>query len=89
MRKDQEALRGEALHHDLGKAIRLEHPVHPGDAAVRDPLGHRGPDCLRAQHRHPKTLRAMGDREPLGESDHGMLGDRVGSGADLRQQAGG
>ena len=51
-------------------------------------LEHPGLHPLRADRLHGHAALAVGDREPLGEADGGMLGDRVRRRPDHREQPG-
>ena len=83
---------------DIGHLLGLQHGARRGDHAGGQPqvvggivghLGHARAHAHRAQAAHPQAAVAVGDRQPFGERDRGVLGHRVGHGADLRQQAGG
>jgi hypothetical protein len=96
--EDEEALVAQALHDDLGDVVGAHHLARSRDDASRERLGASGAEALaqqrrvdahRAQAAHADAAVAVGHREPLGERDRGMLGDRVRRRADLGQQAGG
>ena len=61
----------------------------PSSRRPRPGLEHGGVHALRAQARHLDALVAVGDRQPLGEGDGGVLGHRVRRGADVGEQPGG
>ena len=52
-------------------------------------LDHRRSNRLRTEDRDPYAAIAVSDREPLGESDRGMLGHRIGRRLHMAQESGG
>ena len=94
--EQQEVLVPDPLDHHLGDVLRLEHLAgRPHDVAGPAPRHlvragqHVGVHAHRAQARDAHALVPVGDGEPLGEGDRGVLRHRVRRVADLRQQPGG
>ncbi len=82
--------------HDLGDLRRFEHLAGGADHAAgacragrSDGVEHAGVDALRAQAAHLHAPVAVGDGEPFGEADCGVLGHRVRRRSDLGEQPGG
>jgi hypothetical protein len=99
-RQDQEALVADGLEDACGDVFRGQHAVHRGlRRAQAGPLGGHladlavarggqvGAHRLRAQARYAQPLVPVGDRQPLGQPDRGVLGHRVRSRAKLGEQA--
>ena len=97
MGQDQEALLAQALDHDVGDLLGLEHgagrldhvrggPAHLAALVAR--VQHRGVHAHRAQAADADAAVAVGHRQPLGERDRAVLGDRVRARADLGEQPG-
>jgi len=92
MREDQEALIGVAGENGSGHIIGRDAGLsRKGTETVTD-LGqcveHRSTDELGTEARHPDSGVAVGDRQPLRQRDHGMLGDAVRSGSHVGEQPG-
>ncbi len=93
MRQDQEPVVGQGLPHLVGYLLRLERGVVAEQLLQQgrlrgDPLEHAGANALRAQRLHDDAAVPVGGREPLGEGDRGVLGDRVRRAAQHGEQAG-
>jgi len=89
MRENQEVLVREPDHRDLGQLLGLDHSIDARDASAFDARRHVGSNRLWAENGDPDSAIAVGDRNPLGERDGRVFGDRIGRRADLRKKTGG
>ena len=88
--EDQEPVLGQRGHPRVGDLVGGERGV-AGEQVLERPglLEHPGLHALRADGLDGDAAVAVGDREPLGEADRGVLGHGVRRRADHREQPGG
>src|SRR4051812_23464959 len=89
VRKNQEAFLRKSFDHIVRDLLRLDRAVEEKRAAAgRGAVQHVGADALRTQRRDLDAAIAVRDRQPFGECERGVLGDRVGRRLNVREQPG-